>query len=208
MAIHGAQMPMGVSASPEPSPFDEPVMGETLILLAAGEVKGCYAVGDDLRPRQITPAQFVAAAECGRGAPPEPLPANTNERVMAAFNEFRQESSRRLGRLRRRRDTRNRRYLSRQLNLAREQAATGDGASGDGGAQDIPILMSIFLGDLPSVVESRITEIRSMQITGSALLARLRALRERYRLNPPGRLDNAKHTPQIIRIVCSDGLVE
>ena len=208
MDIHGAQMPMGMPGTPEPLPFDAPVAGETLVLLASGELKGCYAVGDDLRPRQITPAQFITAAECGCDAPPEPLPANTNERVMAAFDEFRQESSRRLGRLRRRRDTRNRRYLSRQLNLAREQAASEDGASGDGDPQDMPILMNIFLGDLPSAVEGRLTEIRSMQITGPAFLARLRALRERYRLNPQERPDNAAPMPRIIRTVCSDGLVE
>ena len=68
--------------------------------------------------------------------------------------------------------------------------------------------MSIFLGDLPSAVESQLTEIRSMQITGLALLTRLRALRERYRLNPPEQFDAAVSTPQVVRIVCSDGLVE
>ena len=47
-----------------------------------------------------------------------------------------------------------------------------------------------------------------MQITGAALLTRLRALRERYRLNPPEQFDNAVPTPRIVRIVCSDGLVE
>ena len=47
-----------------------------------------------------------------------------------------------------------------------------------------------------------------MQITGQALLTRLRALRERYRLNPPGQFDNTLPTPQVVRIVCSDGLVE
>ena len=62
MQLEGAQIPMTASDGPAPSPFDPPTVGETLVLLAAGEVKGCYAVGSDLRPRQITPAQFVAAA--------------------------------------------------------------------------------------------------------------------------------------------------
>ena len=97
----------------------------------------------------------------------------------------------------------NRRYLSRQLNLAIEEAT-----SEDGDAQSVETLRRIFLGDLPSAAESQLTEIRSMQIAGSALLTRLRALRERYRLNPPDQFDNAVPTPQIVRIVCSDGLVE
>ena len=35
-------------------PLDDPVAGETLVLLAAGDVHGCYAVGDSLEPRAIT----------------------------------------------------------------------------------------------------------------------------------------------------------
>lgn len=204
LRMEGAQMPMTSEEGPGPSPFDPPAAGETLVLLAAGEVKGCYAVGSDLRPRQITPAQFVAAAECEADSQPEPLPEDTNQRVMAAFEDFRRDTARRLGSLRRRSDTRNRRYLSRQLNLAREEAA----ASEDGDVQSISTLMSIFLGELPSAAESQLTEIRGMQITGSALLTRLRALRERYPLNPPGQFDNTLPTPQVVRIVCSDGLVE
>jgi len=202
LQMEGAQMPMTTADAPAPSPFDPPAAGETLVLLAAGEVKGCYAVGGDLRPRQITPAQFVAAAECEVDTQPEPLPEDTNQRVMAAFEEFRRDTARRLGSLRRRSDTRNRRYLSRQLNLTLE-----DAMSGEVDVQNVEILRRIFLGDLPSAVEGQLTEIRSMQITGPALLRRLRALRERYRLNPPGQFDSAVPAPRIIRIVCSDGLV-
>ena len=203
LQLEGAQMPMTAAEGLGPSPFDSPAAGETLVLLAAGEVKGCYAVGSDLRPRQITPAQFVAAAECDADTHPEALPEYTNQRVMAAFEAFQSNTARRLGSLRRGSDTRNKRYLSRQLNFAREEAA-----SEDGDVQSISTLMSIFLGELPSAAESQLTEIRSMQITGPALLTRLRALRERYRINPPGQFDNTLPTPQVVRIVCSDGLVE
>ena len=47
-----------------------------------------------------------------------------------------------------------------------------------------------------------------MQIKGQAWLTRLSALRERYRLNPPDQTGNVAPTPQIVRIVCSDGLGE
>ena len=204
MQLEGAQMPMTASDGPAPSPFDPPAAGETLVLLASGEVKGCYAVGSDLHPRQITPAQFVAAAKCEEDTQPESIPDGTNQRVMAAFEEFQRDTARRLGSLRRRSDTRNRRYLSRQLNLAIEETTSSE----DGDAQSVETLRRIFLGDLPSAVESQLTEIRSMQITGQALLTRLRALRERYRLNPPEQSNSAVPTPLVVRIVCSDGLVE
>ena len=90
-----------------------------------------------------------------------------------------------------------------RLPWAIEEAITDNG-----NAQSIETLRTIFLGDLPSAVESQLTEIRTMQITGSALLTRLSALRERYRLNPPDQTGNVAPTPQVIRIVCSDGLVE
>ena len=205
MGIEGGQMPMGlpVAADVEPSPFDAPGAGETLVLLASGDLKGCYAVADDLRPRQITPAQFVTAAECLPDTLRESLPAKTNERVMAAVKVFQGDAARRLGSMRRRRDTRNRRYLSRQLHIAMEQA-TADG----GDTAQIDILRRIFLGDLPASVESHLTEIRSLQLTGSAMLTRLRALRERYRLNPRDESAQPSPTQQVIRVVCSDGLVE
>ena len=39
------------------------------------------------------------------------------------------------------------------------------------------------------------------------LITRLEALRERYRLNPPDDSEQAlPYEPQVIRIVCSDGL--
>lgn len=44
-----------------------------------------------------------------------------------------------------------------------------------------------------------------MKIEGGALVTRLEALRERYRLNPP---DTSEETPQpqVVRVVCSDGM--
>ena len=203
MEMEGAQMPMTPADGAAPSSFDPPGVGETLVLLAAGDVKNCYAVGSDLNPRQITYAQFVAAAECEADTQTEPIPDDTNQRVMAAFQEFQRDAARRLGSLRRRSDTRNRRYLSRQLNWAIEEAITENGNT-----QSIETLRSIFLGDLPSAVESQLTEIRTMQITGTALLTRLSALRERYRLNPPDQTHNVATTPRVVRIVCSDGLIE
>ena len=44
----------------DPSPFDDPRSGETLVLLSAGDVKNCYAVDGELRPRPISPSQFIA----------------------------------------------------------------------------------------------------------------------------------------------------
>lgn len=164
LQMEGAQMPMTASDAPAPSPFDLPTADETLVLLATGDIKGCYAVGNDLRPRQITPAQFVAAAECEANTQPETLPGGTNQRVMAAFEEFRRDTARRLGSLRRRSDTRNRRYLSRQLNLTLE-----DAMSGEVEVQNVETLRRIFLGDLPSAVESQLTEIREYADNGTGV---------------------------------------
>ena len=151
-------------------------------MLGSGDVKGCYAVSVDdegnPQPRPISPAQFISAAECVPDTPAQPLPQDTNERVMVAFEAFRSDLSRRLGRARRRRpDSRNRRYISRQLNIARGQAEPSEMAI-------IDTIRRIFLGDLSPQVESALSEIRGMKIEGAALIRRLEALRERYRLNP------------------------
>ena len=197
------QLPMSASEeASDLSPFDDPRPGETLVLLEARGVNGCYAVGSDLQPRSITPAQFISAAECLPDTPLAGLPPDTNERVTAAFDAFQHQVSRRLGSARRRSDTRNRRYLSRHLSLASDQAMEEGSDS-----KSVITLRSVFLGELPSRVESHLTEIRSLQLTGSALLARLQALRERYRLTVPDSTDQGAPTPSVIRIVCSDGLV-
>ena len=207
LVIEGSQAPLMSSVNQDsmPSPFDEPGPGETLVLLSEGGVKGCYAVAVDRdgvpRTRAISPAQFIAAAECSPDTPAQPLPHDTNARVMAAFETFQADLSRRLGRSRRRPDSRHRRYVSKQLNIARNQVEEGD-------IPMIETLRRIFLGDLSPQVESALTEIRNMRIEGIALVRRLEALRERYRLNPPDdSSDSQPPEPQVIRIVCSDGLV-
>lgn len=204
--IHGAQQPLTAPDAPPagPSPYDEPIAGETLLLLADGNLKSCYAVGSDLTPRPITPSQFASAAECPPDAPAQPLPADTNPRVMAAVAVFKADMSRRLGGARRPSDTRNRRYLSRHLSLARE---TLDAAAY---APRIDALRRVFLSELqlPSPADSAVTEIRNMRIDGAALIARLEALRYRYRLNPPDPAPTP--TPaaaRVTRIVCSDALL-
>ena len=207
--IHGAQQPLtalGTAPASPSSPYDEPLAGETLVLLADGGIKSCYAVGSDLAPRPITPAQFAAAAECPPDELAQPLPADTNPRVMAAVAVFKADMSRRLGSARRPSDTRNRRYLSRHLSRARETLDAAEYTA------RIETLRRVFLSELqlPAPADSAITEIRNMRIDGAALIARLEALRERYRLNPPDPAPAPTPTPaaaRITRIVCSDALL-
>jgi hypothetical protein len=206
MPIEGAQPPLLSPAnltSAEPAAFDDPAAGETLVLLAAGDVRGCYAVGKNLEPRAITPAQLVAAAECEPGTPAQPLPEGTNERVMAAFGAFQREFSQRLGRARRPRDTQARRYVSRHLAAAAREAA-GDADE----VRRIDILRQVFAADLPAQAESALRDVRDLGLEGQMLRHRLEALRERYRLNPADEAERgAAVEPEVIRIVCSDGLV-
>ena len=186
------------------SAFDEPTAGETLVLLGAGDVHGCYAVGGDLEPRPISPAQWIAHAECEPGTPRAPLPEGANERVMAAFDRFQGELGQRLGQAKRPGNSKARRFVSKQLNIARREAA-GD----EGEVERIDQLRRIFGGPLPPRAEAALSEIMSVQPTGHALMVRLDALRERYRLTVRGeeRESEAAEAP-VIRIVCSDGLVE
>ena len=205
LEISGMQMPL-VSPSravDAPSPFENPGPGETLVLLSAGNVKGCYAVADGQEPRQISPAQFAAAAECDQDAPAQPLPRETNARVMRAFEAFQTDFRQRLGRARRPRNTLARRYVSRQLNLARQSMETTPED-----VRRIDTLRRIYQGDLTLAAENALDEIRRLGLQGSVLVTRLEALRERYRLNPPEDSDQAQPAePQVVRIVCSDGLV-
>ncbi len=96
-ALWAPKMP----GSLHPGPFDRPIPGETLVLLAAGEIYGCFEGAHNLEPRPISPAQFVAAAACQPDTPAASLLLDTNERVMAAFEWFRVEYGQRLGRSRR-----------------------------------------------------------------------------------------------------------
>lgn len=187
----------------DPSPFDDPRPGETLVLLSADDVKNCYAVSSDLQTRPISPSQFIAAAECQPDTPTQPLPPQTNERVMAAFDQFQKDMSRRLGKSRRRVDSRNRRFISRQLGILRSESRENSAE-----VKLVETLRSIFLGDLPPQVENALTEIRNLRLNGQALLTRLEALRLHYPLTPPDDSEMSQPSePQVIRIVCSDGIV-
>ncbi len=180
--------------------YDPPAPAETLVLLAAGQLRSCYAVDDNLQPRPITHAQFAAAAECDPDTPSQPLPPQTNERVMAAFNQFTSEYGRRLGRTRRIQHGPPRRYVLRQLDILRNQSSDSD-------ADRIDPLRRIFAGPLPTPVERALADIQRIRPSGPALLARLEGLREDYRLSPQREPEPAPGQPQIIRIVCSDGLI-
>ena len=48
-------------------------------------------------------------------------------------------------------------------------------------------------------------DVRDLQIEGDALIRRLEALRNTYRLNPP-EAEVTDREPEVIRIVCSEGL--
>ena len=204
LAVDGMQAPLisPATLASVATPFDDPKPGETLVLLSAGGVKSCYAVDSSLQPRALSPAQLIAAAECGPNTPAQQLPQDTNERVMAAFEAFSSDFQRRLGRARRTRDTRSRRYISRHLGIVMREAGEDTSL-----VSRIDVLRQIFLSDVSPQVESALGEIRNMRLEGPALVTRLEALRERYRLNPPDEADVAQSVePQVIRIVCSDGL--
>ena len=184
------------------SPFDAPSAGETLVLLSVGDVKACYAVASDLQPRPISPSQFVAAAECDRDTPAQELPGDTNERVMAAFDAFKSDFRKRLGRARRPRDTRARRYVSRHLRMAMDRA--GQDTSERRRIED---LRRIFLGDLTQQVENALGEIRKPAARGTCPADPARRAARAVPPQPPDDSDQSQPPePQVVRIVCSDGL--
>ena len=49
-------------------------------------------------------------------------------------------------------------------------------------------------------------DVRDLGLEGDVLVRRLEALRERYRLSPPDPEEAREQEPEVIRIVCSDGL--
>ncbi|MDE2813133.1 MAG: helicase-related protein [Gemmatimonadota bacterium] len=178
---------------------EAPQAGETMVMLAASDAVRCYAVGDDLVPRPIRTAQFVAAAECESDTPAQSLPENTNERVNAATEAFSNDLSRVLGTARRRTpgNARNRSFIRRQLNGIGADIAT---------AQRIEALRQAFASDLPTVVENELSDLRRLTLGGRELALRLELLQERYRLNPERRRD-VSVAAEATRIVCSDGLL-
>ena len=178
---------------------DAPKAGETMVMLAASDAARCYAVGDDLTPRPIRAAQFVAAAECEPDAPTQPLPENTNARVSAAAAAFSSDLSRALGVARRRTpgNARNRSFVRRQLNGVGADVAT---------PQRVEALRQAFAGDLPTVVENELSDLRRLNLGGRELTLRLELLQERYRLNSTTQRATPT-TAEPTRVVCSDGLL-
>ena len=178
---------------------DAPQVGETVVMLAVSDAVRCYAVGDALTPRPIRPAQFVAAAECEPDMPTQPLPADTNARVSAAAEAFSGELSRMLGTVRRRTpgNARNRAFVRRHLN---------DIGSDVAAPQRIAALRQAFAGDLPTVVENELSDLRRLNLGGRELVVRLELLQERYRLNPETQTEASAMT-EAMRIICSDRLL-
>lgn len=182
--------------------FAPPARGDSVVFLKQGDVIAPYAVASELQPRSITAAQMLAALECAADEPPQPLPADANERVMAAFHEFSRDVSQRLGRARRPRDTRLRRYLTRQFRQLRE--AHSDDTDE---LRRLSVLQDIFLGPLPAYILAEADEARNMRLQGATLVRRLEALRARHRLNPPDQEGQQPDKPEAMRIVCSEALV-
>lgn len=200
------QIPLGAASleAAAQKPLEGPQADETVVLFKHTERSSAYTVGSTLTPRTITAGQFIAAVECAPDTPSAPLPADTNQRVMAAYDATRREMASRIGRARRPgTDTRTRRYLSRHLRAAREQ--TND----DDALRRISLLQQIFLGHLPANVINELAEIPRMELTGDTLIRRLDALRERHRLTTPDPEDATTMTAatEVVRIICSEGLL-
>ena len=100
-------------------------------------------------------------------------------------------------------DSQIRRYLSKYLNLAREEANDNSEE-----LQRIAVLRQIFLDKLPEPVLPELRDIRQLGLESTSLIRRLEALRLRYRLAPIAD-DEAGETTmetEVVRIVCSEGL--
>jgi HKD family nuclease len=207
LEIEGAQMPMMTPVQEQgiESPFDDPRVNESVVLLSVAGITWSYAVDDRLSPRVITPSQLISALQCEPNTPGHKLPEKHNERVMACYFQFRKDAERRLGRSRRPgSQSRIRRYLSKYLNLAREEAKDNPEE-----LQRIALLRQIFLDTLPETVLPELRDIRDIGLEGTGLIRRLEALRQRYRLNPPTEDETSETTmeAEVVRIVCSEGLV-
>lgn len=178
-----------------------PHKGQTIVMLAQGRSRACYAVGDDLQPTPVEPDEFLALAKCDPHTPPRRLPANTNARVMAAYHAFRSIPAARL--LDAPRRTENQRYISRELNRARSDA-NGDADY----RRAVERMRRIYANrDYSANVDAAITGMRREGIAGRELTRRLDRLAERHALRPAHAPENAATTlPDPVRIVCSDGL--
>lgn len=181
-----------------------PQGGDTTVLFKHGGRTYPYAVAADLNPRPLTDGQLIAALECAPNTERKPLPPDTNQRVMAAYDETRRVLSGTLGRSRRpTTDTRVRRYIRKHLQLAR--------ALVEEDAQElrrVSVLQQIFNAPLQSTVTPALADIPRLGLTEMTLVRRLDALRERYRLSTPDEDEGAEQSAatEIVRIVCSNGL--
>jgi HKD family nuclease len=181
----------------------DPARGESVVLLKHGMHVLPHAVGARLASRAISPAQLVAALECKPDEPTRPLPAATNQRVMAAREAAKHEITARLGRARRpTSDTRLRRFVNRGLVAAR--AAAGDD---EASLARIGALQELFGGQLTPDVIADLDDARRYELAGEGLLARLEALRERHRLRPQETTaEDAEEA--VLRTIVSLGLVD
>jgi hypothetical protein len=207
LKIEGAQMPMMTPTQEQgiESPFDDPRIDESIVLLSAAGITWSYAVDDRLTPRAITPSQLISALQCSTDTKGQELPEKHNERVMTCYYQFRKDAERRLGRSRRPgSQSRIRRYLSKYLNLAREEAKDNPDE-----LQRISVLRQIFLDILPESVLPELQDIRNLSLEGTGLIRRLEALRVKYRLAPQAEEETTQPTmeTEVVRIVCSEGLV-
>ena len=194
-----ANLPDGIRAAviaPE-----GPHKGQTIVMLARGRHRACYAVGDDLRPALIGPDEFLALAKCDPHTPPRRLPANTNARVTAAYRAFRAIPAARL--LDAPRRTENQRYILRELNRAR-----GDADADAAYRAAVERMRRIYLNrDYSPNVDAAIAGMRREGIAGRDLTHRLDRLADSYGLRPAREMDPAAaELPPPVRTICSDGL--
>jgi hypothetical protein len=70
----------------------------------------------------------------------------------------------------------------------------------------LDVLRQAFAGNLPTVVENELTELRRLNLGGRELVLRLELLQERYRLSAAVH-SASPMTVEQTRIVCSDGLL-
>jgi len=199
------QTPLGaVEQVPPETPVDAPGTGDTVVLLEQGGISLAYAVGTSLHARRITPTQLINAVACTPETPLQPLPVDTNERVMAAFDQARSDIGLRLAS--EGKPTSNpgyKQYLKKQFPRLRDQFRDDDSE-----LQRISVLQRIFSQDIARRPAEAVQEIARLKITGEHLLQRLEALRTTYQLNLPEDTPGARiEDVGVLRIVCSDGLV-
>ena len=197
-----ANRPDGIRAALT-APDDSLYSGQTIVLLARGRRHACYAVGDDLQPTPLEPDEFLALAQCEPQTPGRRLPANTNARVMAAYDAFRQAPAAAL--LEAPRRTLNQRYIIQALSRARGDA--------DGNADyraTVDRMRRIYANrEYSATVDAAITGMRREGIAGRELTHRLDRLADAHDLRPAAATETAAagELPEPVRIVCSDGLV-